>query len=130
MVEVPLEWIGGDAVGRALASRFYEVMAETEPELLALHELGPDGKVSVRTRDRFELFLIEWLGGPKEFSNQFGHPRLRMRHARVQIGVGERDSWMRCMRRAMDELGLSGEARTFVEERLAHVADFLRNQPE
>lgn len=130
MMEVPLNWIGGDAIARALAAHFYEVMAEQEPELLALHERGPDGKVSARTRERFELFLVEWLGGPKEFSNQFGHPRLRMRHARVPIGTAERDSWMRCMTRAMDDLKIAGEARSFVEDRLAQVADFLRNQPE
>jgi hemoglobin len=128
MVELPLDWLGGEAVARALAARFYEVMAETEPELLALHELGPDGRVSDRTRARFELFFVEWLGGPKQFSEQFGHPRLRMRHARVPIGTAERDSWMRCMKRAMDDLELSGDARVFVEDRLSQVADFLRNQ--
>jgi hemoglobin len=130
MVDAPIDWIGGESVARTLAARFYEVMAETEPELLALHELGPDGKVAAHVQARFELFLVEWLGGPKEFSSQFGHPRLRMRHARVPIGTTERDSWMRCMKRAMDGLSLEGEPRKFIEEKLLHVADFMRNQPE
>jgi hemoglobin len=129
-MQTPLDGIGGESVARALAVRFYEVMAETEPELLALHELGPDGKVSARSQHRFALFLVEWLGGPKEFSTQFGHPRLRMRHARVSIGERERDSWMRCMKKAMDSLNLSGDTRAFIEDRLYQVADFMRNRQE
>ena len=51
-------------------------MDATEPELARLHELDAEGRVSRRSRDNFGLFLIEWLGGPRNFSATRGHPRL------------------------------------------------------
>ena len=88
------------------------------------------GRVSRRSRDNFALFLIEWLGGPRNFSATRGHPRLRMRHGRVAIGEGMRDAWLRCMARALDEQGVSGDVRGFLDARFAEVANFLRNVPE
>jgi hypothetical protein len=38
-----------------------------------------------------------------------------------------RDAWVRCMTRAMDEVGLSGPVRTWLDGRFFEVADFLRN---
>jgi hemoglobin len=54
-----------------------------------------------------------------------GHPRLRMRHARVAIGPGLRDAWLRCMTRAMDDCGVTGRIRPFLDQRFAEVANFL-----
>jgi hemoglobin len=53
-----------------------------------------------------------------------------MRHGRVAIGEGMRDAWLRCMTRALDEQGVSGEVRSFLDARFAEVANFLRNVPE
>ena len=107
-----------------------KVMDATEPELSRLHELDAQGRVSRRSRDNFALFLIEWLGGPRNFSETRGHPRLRMRHGRVPIGESMRDAWLRCMARALDEQGVSGNVRGFLDARFAEVANFLRNAPE
>ena len=115
---------------RRLAESFYDQMDATEPELARLHELDAAGRVSRRTRDNFGLFLIEWLGGPRDFSATRGHPRLRMRHGRVAIDEGMRDAWLRCMRLALDQQGVSGEVRAFLDARFAEVANFLRNVPE
>ena len=70
---------------------------------------------------------IGWLGGPQTYIEQHGHPRLRMRHARVAIDVGLRDAWLRSMTRALDARGVQGDTRRFLEARFAEVADFLRN---
>jgi len=115
---------------RRLAESFYDQMDATEPELARLHELDADGRVSRRSRDNFALFLIEWLGGPRNFSATRGHPRLRMRHGRIAIGEGMRDAWLRCMARALDEQGVAGDVRGFLDARFAEVANFLRNAPE
>jgi hemoglobin len=125
--ETPFALVGGAERVRALVERFYDVMSEREPELAALHVCTPDGKVSRGSRDRFALFLIGWLGGPEDYIAQFGHPRLRMRHARVPVDVAMRDAWLRCMTAALDELGIAGPVRTFLDERFAQVADFMRN---
>jgi hemoglobin len=58
-----------------------------------------------------------------------GHPRLRMRHARVPIDEALRDAWVRCMRRAVEDRGVLEPAHTFLDQRFAEVADFLRNVP-
>ena len=46
-------------------------------------------------------FLVQYWGGPRTYSDQRGHPRLRMRHAPFQIGPFERDAWLRCMHTAV-----------------------------
>jgi hemoglobin len=50
-----------------------------------------------------------------------------MRHAKVPVDVAMRDAWLRCMTRALDDLAVSGDVRTFLDARFAEVADFLRN---
>lgn len=121
------EELGGEPVVRALANAFYDAMDAHEPALARLHELE-NGKVSQKSRDRFALFLCEWLGGPRDYSSAHGHPRLRMRHGHVPIDEAMRDAWLRSMTRAFDTCNLHGELRTFLEARFAEVADFLRNR--
>jgi hemoglobin len=123
----PFEQLGGAERVRALVERFYDVMSEREPALARLHQCTPDGKVDRGSRDRFALFLIGWLGGPQDYIEQHGHPRLRMRHARVPVNIAMRDAWLRSMSAALDAEGVTGELRAFLEDRFAQVADFMRN---
>ncbi|AKT36856.1 group II truncated hemoglobin [Chondromyces crocatus] len=125
----PFEAIGGEAAVQKLVEHFYDAMERLEPELTRLHECDEHGKISRGSRDRFALFLMGWLGGPQLYMERHGHPRLRMRHARVPVGTGMRDAWLRAMKVAMDEVGVEGELRAFLEPRFAEVADFLRNRP-
>jgi hemoglobin len=129
-LDSPFVRLGGEEAVRRLSESFYDQMDATEPELARLHELDAEGRVSRRSRNNFGLFLIEWLGGPRNFSATRGHPRLRMRHGRVAVGESMRDAWLRCMGRALDEQGVSGDVRTFLDARFAEVANFLRNVPE
>lgn len=125
----PYDLLGGrDAVLR-LAERFYDEMEEHEPALAQLHVLDDAGKVSRGSRDRFALFLVGWLGGPQDYIAAHGHPRLRMRHARVRVDVAMRDAWLRAMTRAMEAEGVGGDLRAYLETRFAEVADFMRNTP-
>ncbi len=125
--DTPFDRLGGEAAVRRLASRFYDHMDASEPALARLHETDEQGHVSAKARDRFTLFLIEWLGGPLLYSPVHGHPRLRMRHMRVPVDTTMRDAWLRCMARALDELELAPEIREFLDIRFASVADFMRN---
>lgn len=126
----PYELLGGSERVRALVRSFYEIMAREEPVLARLHPTNPDGTVEQGNQDRFCLFLIGWLGGPQDYVAAHGHPRLRMRHGRVPVDAAMRDAWVRAMTRAMEEQGITGEVRTFLERRFAEVADFLRNTAE
>lgn len=123
----PYEELGGAARIRTIVERFYDLMHEREPPLAQLHACDPDGKVDRGSRDRFAMFLIGWLGGPDDYIRQHGHPRLRMRHGRVAVDLAMRDAWLRCMTTALDEHGVTGDVRTFLDARFAEVADFMRN---
>lgn len=124
----PFDAMGAEAAA-ALAKRFYDHMDAHEPELVALHKLDATGtKVSPHTRDRFALFLREWLGGPSDYSSKHGHPRLRMRHGHVAIDEKQRDAWLRCMNAALESPDVDDDVRAFLRRRFAEVADFLRNR--
>lgn len=125
----PFELLGGEPVVRRVVDRFYAIMARDEPALARLHPCDAEGRVARDNQDRFALFFIGWLGGPQDYTAVHGHPRLRMRHGRVAIDVAMRDAWMRAMGAALDEEGVAGPLRAFLDERLGEVADMLRNRP-
>jgi len=67
-------------------------------------------------------------GGPKLYSGEKGHPRLRQRHMGFKIGERERDAWLLCMRGALEESVADVEARQEIYGLLAKLADWMRNQ--
>ncbi|SFB96208.1 globin [Streptomyces aidingensis] len=95
------EQVGGEETFRRLVRRFYEGVAE-DPVLRPMYpeeDLGP-------AEERLRLFLIQYWGGPRTYSEQRGHPRLRMRHAPFAVNREAHDAWLRHMREAVDSLGL------------------------
>ena len=56
------------------------------------------------------LFLMQYWGGPHTYSEQRGHPRLRMRHAPFVVGMAERNAWLGHMTAAVHASGAPGEA--------------------
>jgi hemoglobin len=126
----PYEQLGGREAVEALATAFYDAMERDEPALTAIHRAHPSeaGRVHPEARERFALFLVGWLGGPQEYIEKHGHPRLRMRHGHVPIGTEMRDAWLRAMKTALDQRGITGDLRGFLDARFAEVADFMRNQ--
>lgn len=126
----PYEALGGTPAVSALVERFYDAMEVHEPALAALHALDAAGKVSRESRDRFALFLAGWLGGPQTYVERHGHPRLRMRHAKVPVTIATRDAWLRSMQHALDAQGVAGGVRSYLDARFAEVANFLRNRDE
>lgn len=123
--DTPYEWVGGEAQVRALVDRFYDLMdlESAYRELRTVH--GPDLSSA---RDKLFWFLSGWLGGPQEYTDRFGHPRLRMRHMPFAIGIQERDQWLACMAQAMQETGLDPVLRARLEKSFFQTADWMRNQ--
>lgn len=76
------------------------------------------------------MFLSGWSGGPQLYVERFGHPRLRMRHMPFQIGTIERDQWVWCMNKALEESQLDLRVVEYLKIRFAEVADAMRNQAE
>lgn len=98
------EQIGGQETFVRLVRRFYEGVAG-DPELRAMYPEEDLGPAEVRLR----MFLEQYWGGPVDYSQQRGHPRLRMRHAPFQVTPRARDLWLRHMRDAVDSLALDDE---------------------
>jgi hemoglobin len=96
--------VGGAPTFHRLVSRFYAGV-RTDPVLAPLYP--QDDWEGAETRLR--MFLEQYWGGPTAYSQQRGHPRLRMRHAPFPIGSAERDAWLSHMRDAVDSLELSPE---------------------
>jgi hemoglobin len=126
-LDSPYQMIGGRVVVERVAARFYEVMERDEPALAAVHRQAAGGGIDGEVKTRFALFLVGWLGGPQEYMEKHGHPRLRMRHARVPVDASMRDAWLRCMSRALDDCAITGHVRSFLDQRFAEVANFLMN---
>ena len=79
---------------------------------------------------RLRDFLIFRFGGPDDYIQQRGHPRLRMRHAPFKIGIAERDRWLSLMDAALGETALPEAAANTLREFFAPTADFMRNTPD
>ncbi len=73
-LDSPFARLGGEEPVRRLVTSFYDQMEATEPTLAALHSLDEQGRVSQDSRANFTLFLIEWLGGPRNFFGHAGPP--------------------------------------------------------
>jgi hemoglobin len=121
------ERIGGEAGLRSLVDRFYDIM-DSFPEAAKIR--GFHATSLKQSREKLFLFLSGWSGGPQLYVERFGHPRLRMRHLPFAIGTVERDQWLWCMNKALEESQLDPRVVGLLKARFAEVADFMRNQVE
>ena len=114
--------VGGAETFHRLVAAFYRGVA-ADPELRAMYpeeDLGP-------AEVRFRMFLEQYWGGPTTYSEQRGHPRLRMRHAPFVIGPRERDAWLAAMRTAVDGAHLEEQHRERLCAYLEMAADSMVN---
>ncbi|HWJ82121.1 MAG TPA: globin [Nocardioides sp.] len=116
------EEIGGFETFRRIVARFYEGVAQDEVlrPLYPEEDLGP-------AEERFLLFLVQYWGGPTTYSEQRGHPRLRMRHAPFPVDSTARDHWLAHFRTALDEAGLTPAQHARFWEYVTHAANFMVN---
>jgi len=117
--------IGGEPTFRKLVDEFYAGVAE-DPVLRPLY---PEADLDPAA-ERLRLFLMQYWGGPGTYSEQRGHPRLRMRHAPFRVGIAERDAWLRQMRRAVDSLNLDPADDATLWNYLERAAFFMVNVEE
>lgn len=116
------ESLGAETFER-LVERFYNAVRADEP-FYAMYP--PDLDESKRT---LRLFLMQFFGGPDDYSQERGHPRLRMRHAPFSIGIQERDTWLRHMNAALEIEVHDPAIRQTMREYFERTADFMINQP-
>lgn len=108
--------VGGAGTFRAIVSRFYALVAEDE----ILRPMYPDDDMD-GAEERLRMFLEQYWGGPRTYSQRRGHPRLRMRHALFRIGPTERDAWLRCMHAAIAEI----DSTTLDDQHRRELLDYL-----
>jgi hemoglobin len=115
--------VGGEETFRRLVARFYAAVP-ADPVLRAVY---PEQDLAA-AEERLRLFLIQYWGGPRTYSERRGHPRLRMRHAPFAIGERERLAWLTAMRAALDALRLPPDQAATLWNYLESAAFSLQNR--
>ncbi|HEY2331452.1 MAG TPA: globin [Acidimicrobiales bacterium] len=118
------ERVGGEAFFVALVDRFYAGVAEDE----LLRPLYPEADLA-GARARLTGFLVQYWGGPTTYSDERGHPRLRMRHAPFPVDVAARDRWLGHMREAVGATATDPEVANELLAYFEQAADAMRNTP-
>lgn len=122
--EIPTfyERVGGHETFDRLVREFYRGVASDPPlrDLYPEEDLGP-------AQDRLRMFLEQYWGGPKTYSEQRGHPRLRMRHFPFAVTPTQRDRWLHHMNAAVDTLDLDALDDQQLRTYLTHAAQFMVN---
>jgi len=117
--------VGGAVTIDRLVEAFYKRM-DMLPEAKTIRAMHAPDLGSVK--NVLKRYLSEWTGGPKLYSPEKGHPRLRQRHMGFAIGNAERDAWLLCMRGALEETVADDNARHELDAALTKLADWMRNQ--
>ena len=117
--------IGGHDTFAALVHRFYQGVAADEP----LRALYPDADLA-GAEQRLLMFLEQYWGGPTTYSDERGHPRLRMRHQPYPVTTDMRDRWLRHMRDAVDSLDLEPARQSQLWDYLERAAHSMINAPD
>ncbi|WP_284303070.1 globin [Mobilicoccus caccae] len=121
----PYDRLGGHETFAKLVHEFYRGVAG-DPELRAMYpeeDLGP-------AEERLRMFLEQYWGGPTTYSEQRGHPRLRMRHMPFAVTPSQRDRWLHHMLGAVDTLDLDAAATHTLVDYLTRAAHSMVNAPE
>ena len=115
------EDVGGDPTFRRLVDSFY-MRVEADPVLRPLFpaDLEPG-------KERQFLFLTQYFGAEARYSDQYGHPRLRMRHMHVKIGMRATEAWVNAMLAAIDEAGIVEPQRSLMHQYFERGAPHMMN---
>ena len=95
--------IGGRPTFEKLVRAFYDGI-RTDEVLMPMYPEQPELEPAIQ---RLTGFLEQYWGGPGTYSQERGHPRLRMRHVPFKVNPDARDRWLGHMRVAVDTLQLS-----------------------
>ncbi|TWP37728.1 globin [Leekyejoonella antrihumi] len=117
--------VGGPETFHRLVHEFYLGVAD-DPELRALYPEADLGPAEVRLR----MFLEQYFGGPTTYSQQRGHPRLRMRHVPYAVTTAQRDRWLTHMLHAVDTLDLDELHDSMMRDYFTRAAYSLVNAPD
>jgi hemoglobin len=119
--------IGGLPVVERIVARFYEGVAQDE----VLRPMYPeDDLANGAAAWRLTMFLAQYWGGPSTYSQQRGHPRLRMRHAPFTVNREAKEHWLTHFRAGLDEAGLTPEQDAKFWGYVTYAAEFMLNSDD
>jgi len=126
MRQTPYEMLGGEDGIRKLAAAFYDAMDELEEarDVREMHAANLD-----EIKEKLFEYLSGWLGGPRLYVEKYGSVCLTKPHKPYQIGAKERDQWLVCMDKALEDIGADDELKTLLKQPFFMIADTVRNQP-
>ncbi len=116
------EQLGGHPFFERLVDDFYERVG-ADPSLRPMY---PEEDLS-GAKERLRLFVEQYWGGPTTYSEQRGHPRLRMRHAPYPVGLDARNAWMGHMTAAVTSADLPAELEQELLAYFDHAATHMIN---
>ena len=119
------EAIGGARTIERIVHRFY-LGVRADPLLRAIY---PEEDL-LPAEDRFTKFLIQYWGGPTTYSQERGHPRLRMRHAPFAVTPAAKERWLVHFREGLDSVDLTPEQDARFWDYVTHAAQFMVNSFE
>lgn len=113
----------GDAGFKTLVDGFYQRVTEDD----FLRPMYPEEDLAPAAH-RLQLFLIQYFGGPMIYSQQRGHPRLRMRHMPFKIDGQARDHWLAHMLASLEAANFAPAITQIMHDYFVQGANFLMNQ--
>ena len=125
MRETPYEMLGGEEGIRALAAAVYDAMdnLETSKDIRDMHQANLE-----EIKEKLFEYLSGWLGGPRLYVEKYGTVCLTDPHAKFEIGADERDQWLACMDKALEDVGANDELKAMLKKPFFMIADTVRNQ--
>jgi hemoglobin len=118
------EAIGGFETIDRLVTHFYKRVGK-HPKLIPIF---PEDLTETARKQR--LFLTQFLGGPRLYTEERGHPMMRRRHLPFEITPSRRDAWLECMEQALEEAKIDEPYRSAIFEKLTMTANHMMNTPE
>ncbi|MBY0121011.1 globin [Bacillus sp. S/N-304-OC-R1] len=122
-MHTPFDAIGEEKLHQLVEAFYYRV--GQHPDLVPIFP----SDLSETARKQIQ-FLTQYLGGPPLYTSEHGHPMLRARHLPFEITETRAKAWLSCMSEAMDKVGLDGQIREYLYDRLFLTAQHMINTSE
>jgi hemoglobin len=124
--QTPYQILGEDGI-RKLTDAFYEIM-DTLPEAAHVRAMHVEDLSPMKLK--LAEYLTGWMGGPPRYAEKYGTVCMTTPHEHYHIGPRERDEWLLCMDRALEQIGASEELLEMLKVPMFRIADAVRNRDD
>ena len=122
--QTPYQLLGEDGI-RQLTCTFYDIM-DTLPEAASLRAMHAHDLTAMK--EKLAEYLTGWMGGPPLYADKYGTVCMTSPHEHYHIGPAERDQWLLCMDKALEQTGASEELVDMLKIPMFRIADAIRNK--